>query len=167
MSNEYLEVKNLPWNQNPPENTFNYKSIKNKKEGKNGAMIYHFTGDPDNLMSGEGVYELQLKLAYIFKEFWFDDFYKPYYMENEDYRKALTSGIYGPKTTEMIMHFQKIYMAREFKGNWNPENGFGSFGENTKDTLQELFLEVRRNYTERKNNARAEAAAKFLSKRGY
>lgn len=165
MSNEYLEVKNLPWNQNPPENTFNYKTVKNKKEGKNEAMIYHFTGDANNLMSGEGVQEVQLGLAYVFKEFWFDSFYKPYYMENEEYRKDLTSGVYGPKTTEMIMNFQKVYMSREFEGKWNPENGFGSFGENTKNKLQSLMLEVRRNYTERKNKLRSDAADKINNRR--
>lgn len=161
MAEQFLEVKDLPWNKTPPENTYDYKNIKNQAQGKNEAMIYYFTGDKNNLMSGEGIYELQIQLAYIFHEYWFNTYYKPYYMENEEYRKALTSGVYGPKTTEMVMNFQKIYMTAEFNGNWNPKNGFGSFGENTKSKLQEIMLEVRRNYTEKRNKARAEANVQY------
>lgn len=160
---QYLEVKNLPWDKNPPENTFDYKSVKNAQSGENEAMIYHFTGDKNNLMSGKGVYELQIQLAYVFKHFLFDSIYKPYYIENEEYRKELTSGIYGPKTTEMIMQFQKFYMSDQFEGHWDPQKGFGSFGSYTKQKLNSLMLKVRRYNTRKRNEARARAATKNLS----
>lgn len=142
MSKKYLKVKNLPWNTDVESNIFDYPDIKNK-DNSNSAMIYHFTADKNNLHKGMGVLEMQMKIAHIFRHNNFD-LYKKYFMENDEYREALTKGIYGPKTTELIMQFQKHYMKNHFKGNWDPKKGFGSFGENTRKTLENRFQRLRR-----------------------
>lgn len=157
---KYLNIQDLPWENNEsPDSSYQYGNLKNKTLN-NEASIYRFTGDKENLMTGKGIFEMQLKLAWIFKTFWHDTIYRPYYMENEKTRTALTSGVFGPKTMELVMTFQKQYMTREFNGQWDPNKGFGSFGENTKDKLEKLYYKVRKIHTKEREKRRAAARNK-------
>lgn len=158
----YLNVDELPWNRNIEDTTLDYPAIKNSNGGSD-SVIYRFNASSEKPIQGQGVLEMQQKLANVFKYFNFDSIYKPYYMENEKYRIALTSGIFGPKTAEMIMEFQKRYMKSEFNGKWDPTKGFGSFGEQTKKKLEEKFYEVRKIVTQEKKKKRIEDYNKNLN----
>jgi hypothetical protein len=153
---DYYQIDELPWNKQVKDSILDYPAIKNA-DGGNDPIIYRFNASDKAPVQGQGVLEMQQKLANVFKYFNFDSIYKPYYIENDEYRKALTSGIYGPKTMEMIMEFQKRYMKKEFNGKWNPAAGFGSFGENTKDRLEEKFMDVRRLITKQRKQKKAES----------
>lgn len=141
MAKRYIDPDKLPW-QNPDDKIFGYEEIReeNPPESK---MVYYFTGDKNDLIEGDGVLELQKKLSYVFRYSGRTyHLYKDFYMEKSDYREALTSGVYGPKTMELIMIFQSLFMEDHFKNNWLIEKGFGSFGPNTKKVLEEKFKEA-------------------------
>lgn len=149
MSEKIIEPNELPWDKNIKSNTFGYKEVKNKTS-KNESYIYRFTGKLETLLKGPGIQEMQVKLAYVFRMFWYESIYLPYYINDKEYQKALTSGIYGPKTMEMVMKFQKIYMENEFTGVWDISKGFGSFGGLTKRKLESIWKEIRRIETEKR-----------------
>lgn len=158
MDNKYLDVTNLPWDKNVSKNSsiYDYLEIKNKDEDDpQDAMIYYFTANKETIMKGEGVLEMQAKLAHVFRHRQFD-IYKKYFIDDESYRNALTSGIYGPKTAELVMVFQKIYLNKHFKGNWDPKVGFGAFGGHTKKKLEQIFQKLRREISKQRRTQRPE-----------
>lgn len=145
-TSKYLNPKNLPWNDSVTNNTFGYYEVKSG-DGKTDSNVYRFIPDEKLQMKGVGILDMQKKLAFVFRHYNFNSIYQKYYINDPEYRKALTSGIFGGKTMKLVMMFQKIYMKEHFdKYGWNldtPSN-FGMFGGYTKKVLDEKFENARR-----------------------
>lgn len=93
---------------------------------------------------GSVIGEIQKKIALVFYYRNYNNIFKKYYIDDSEYREALTSGIYGPKTTLAIMQFQSIYMKSTFSEKWDSKYGFGMFGENTKNKLDTLYKSAKK-----------------------
>lgn len=153
----YGIVTELPWNSKIESNCQPYINVT-----KNDNYVYEYL-EKKELMQGEGIYELQLQLAYVFNYFNFYDVYLPNYIENKELRVALTSGIFNEETEMMVKKFQEIYMGDIFKGDEEKYYGFGVFDKATYERLDKLMLKVRVIYTEEKNEERARNARKIIN----
>jgi hypothetical protein len=148
---DYMNPKNLPWNESPKNNVYGYNEIRKGTETTE-SMVYRFIPDKQQQQSGYGVLDMQKKLAFVFRHFNYNNVYKKFYIDDPEYRKALTSGIFGGKTMKIVMYFQKIYMKDHFdKYGWNMDapSNFGMFGGYTKEKLDSLFTKARQEVTAR------------------
>lgn len=124
---------------------FSYNEIRNSSTGgwfsdpMEAKIVYLNKKEP---FQGEVIAEIQKKLALVFYYTHPKTIFEKYYINDAEYRNAITSGIYGPKTTLTIMQFQSIFMKNYFKGSWDVKSGFGMVGENTKSRLDELYLKA-------------------------
>lgn len=140
MSITLVEPTDLDF-EKPSSNCKDYSEI-GKKLKDGGIVYYYFTANKDSQLQGSGISELQRKLAYVLKFKSPQAYIKLY--GDENIRKELTCGIYGPQTTLAVMIFQRDFMDSAFrKHKYSYKSGFGSFGPNTKKRLDELYEEVK------------------------
>lgn len=141
MENFTFKVDEIVFPDITEDKTFGYNEISNSDVKGSQKKIYLWNPEMKSPLKGKGVQEMQRKMLYVLR------YYAPYtFMELFPTIKdaqEVSKGVYGPRTTRMVMQFQSVFMYDEFKAkNFNVSAGFGCFGPMTKAKLEELYKKM-------------------------
>lgn len=154
-------IFNFEFKQPKKQNAPSYRDIRaGYSNGTIDPIVYFLMPkDEGDMLSGDGVLEMQKRLATVFRVFK-PELFKKYFkfnlstsIEPADNKlfNAVTNGEYNIRTMEMVMDFQKSYMYKfRSESNQIPVKGFGSFGGYTKRELDNWYGKALKNIKDKK-----------------